>query len=93
MLLKYKCNLCSNEITKYFSSMKDAAPYLQCECHGVLEKQLPDFSTTSFETVDNGNMYRRVELRKDAVAKAREKGDNYIKTLNDRERVIKKNEN
>ena len=65
---------------------------MQCECSGILEKQLPEFSTSSFETVDNGNMVKKVELRKDAVEKARAKGDNFIKKMDERERVIKKNE-
>lgn len=93
MLIKYKCNLCSNEIKKLYQGEQKIAPFLTCACSGVLEKQIPDFSTSSFETVDNGNMNRRVELRKDASKKAREKGDNYIRRMAERERVTKKDEN
>jgi len=57
-----------------------------------MEKQLPEFSTTSVETVDNGAMARKVELRKDAIALAKEKGDNYIKTMDTRGRILKKDE-
>lgn len=92
MILLYKCNLCGNECKKYYGTDAKIAPFLQCECSGVLEKQLPEFNTNTFETVDNGNMGKRVELRKDAVNKARAKGDDYIKKMEDRNRVIKKNE-
>jgi hypothetical protein len=92
MLLKYRCNLCGNEISKLFSSKSMSAPFLACECGGIMEKCLPDFSTTSFEIVDNGNMHKKVELRKDAVIKAKEKGDIYIKKMEDREKIIKKEE-
>lgn len=92
MIILYKCNLCGNSIKKYFGEGAKVAPFLQCECKGVLEKQLPEFSTTSFETVDNGNMAKKVELRKDAVKLAKAKGDDYIKKMEDRNRIIKKNE-
>lgn len=92
MMILFKCNLCDNSIKKVFSGDAKIPPYLTCQCSGVLEKQLPEFSTSSFEVVDNGNMQRRVELRKDATLKAKEKGDIYIKTMNDREKVLKKSE-
>ena len=90
MIVLFKCNLCGNEIKKYFKDKKDMPPFLTCECSGVLEKQLPDFDFVSLETVDNGNMARKVELRKDAVNRFKEKGDVYIKNMKDRERLIKK---
>lgn len=93
MLVKYKCNLCGNSISKYYSTNQKVVGFIQCECKGVMEKQLPEFSTSSFETVDNGNMAKKVELRKDAVQKARAKGDDYIKKMEERNRVIKKDEN
>jgi hypothetical protein len=93
MLILYRCNLCSNEIKKLYQPSALRAPFLYCQCGGVLEKQLPDFSVNSFETVDNGNMAKKVQLRKDAVEKAKEKGDNYTKTMMEREKVIKKDEN
>lgn len=92
MLVKFKCNLCSNDTKKLFQK-KDLVPhYLQCSCGGIMEKQVPDFAMASYETVDNGNMPRRVELRKDAAAKAKEKGDNYIKIQENRDRITKKEE-
>lgn len=90
MLIKFKCNLCGNEITKLLSVRP---PFLECECKGVMEPQLPEFSTTSVEVVDTGTMIKKVELRKDAIVKAKEKGDQYIKTLETRNRILKKDEN
>lgn len=92
MMILYRCNLCKNEIKKVFSPTAKIAPFLTCHCSGVLEKQLPDFSTSSFETVDNGNMARKVELRKDAAMKSRQKGDVYIETMRKREKGFKKDE-
>lgn len=57
-----------------------------------MEKELPDISTSSVEVVDNGAMVKRVELRKDAAAKAREKGDIYIKTMDERDSILKKSD-
>ena len=90
MLINFKCNLCGNEIKKYFKEKKDVPPFLTCECSGVLEKQLPQFDFASLETVDNGAMARKVELRKDAAIRFKEKGDIHLKNLKDRERIIKK---
>lgn len=90
MLLKYKCNLCDNSITKYFKSKKDVTPFFYCECGGVLEKQIPNFGVSSVEIVDNGNMSRRVELKKDAIKNAKEKGDKYIEKMESRESVFNK---
>jgi hypothetical protein len=90
MIIKYKCNLCENTIKKLYHRGDKMPGFLQCECSGVMEKELPDVSTSSVEVVDNGVMARKVELRKDAVAKAKEKGDNYIKAMDARERPLKK---
>jgi hypothetical protein len=57
-----------------------------------MEKQMPEFGTTSLETVDNGNMIRKVELRKDAIHRFKERGDIYLKNLEERERHIKKDD-
>lgn len=93
MLMKYKCNICGNEIEKLFKVKAEVTPFMHCgECGGILEKQLPEFATSSVETVDTGVMQKRVELRKDATQKARQKGDNYIKMLESRDRIIKKDE-
>ena len=92
MMVRYKCNLCENEISKIYKSKDKQPPFLQCECSGVMEKQLPDFGTSSLEIVDNGAMARKVELRKDAVERFKEKGDIYIKTMNERDKILKKDE-
>lgn len=93
MLLLFKCNLCSNEIKKLFGPDDKRPGFLQCECGGVMEVQQPDFSTTSVEVVDNGQMIKKVELRKDAVMKAKEKGDRYIETMETRDKILRKDEN
>lgn len=85
-ILKFKCNLCGNETKKLFKSSDKIPHFLTCECSGVLEKELPDFSTTTVETVDNGIQPRRLEIRKDAQAKFKERGENYIKTMNERDK-------
>lgn len=92
MLIKYKCNLCDNFIKKLYSQNDKMPGFLSCQCGGVMEKELPNISTTSLEVVDTGTMIKKVELRRDAVLKAREKGDNIIKTLESRERILKKDE-
>ena len=92
MMLVFKCNLCTNEIKKLFGSGDKRPAFLRCECSGVMEVQLPDFSTSSVEVVDTGSMTKKVELRKDAVQKAKEKGDSYIKTIETRDRILKKDE-
>jgi DNA-directed RNA polymerase subunit RPC12/RpoP len=92
MMVLYKCNLCDNEIKKLYQDKAMQAPYLVCECGGVLEKCLPNFDTSSVEVVDTGAMSRKVELRKDAAKRFKEKGDIYIKNTQDRERILKKNE-
>ena len=55
-----------------------------------MELQNPEFGVTSLEVVDNGNMIKKVELRRDASAKAKERGDIYAKTMAERDSVIKK---
>jgi hypothetical protein len=57
-----------------------------------MERQLPNFSMSSVEIVDNGAMSRKVELRKDAIEHSKQKGDIYIKTMNERDRILKKDE-
>ena len=92
MMIIYKCNLCDNSIKKIFSSDVKRPAFLHCECRGVMEPALPEVSTTSVEVVDNGNMVKQVELRRDAALKAREKGDKYIKAMEERELGNKKDE-
>jgi len=90
--MKYKCVLCENSIQKFFQNQASTLPYLNCACGGIMEKQFPDFGVSSFEVIDTGTMPKKVELRKDAIAKAKEKGDIYIKTMNERDSVIKKDQ-
>lgn len=92
MLIKYKCNLCDNEIQKYFHKTDKQANFLNCQCGGVLERQVPDFGTSSLEYVDNGALAKRVELRKDAAARAKERGDKYIEAKANAATVLGKKE-
>lgn len=85
MLIRYKCNLCTNEIKKIISNPKDIAGYLNCFCGGVLERQVADVSSSSAEIVDNGNMARQVELRKDIANNLKERGDKFIEMLETRD--------
>jgi hypothetical protein len=90
MMVKYKCNLCFNEIKKIFNNPQEQAGYLKCFCGGVLERQLPDVSTSSIEIVDNGNMTKRVELRKDIANRLRERGDKYSEMIESRDKPTEK---
>jgi hypothetical protein len=92
MLIKYKCNLCDNEIQKYFHRGDKQANFLSCQCGGVLERQVPDFGTSSLEYVDTGVSAKRVELRKDAAARAKERGDKYIEAKSSSASVLGKKE-
>lgn len=69
---------------------KDIPGFLNCECGGVMEKQMPEFAMNSVETVDNGNMAKSVTIRRDAAQKRKQKGDLYIKEMEDREKIVKK---
>jgi hypothetical protein len=93
LIIKYVCNLCGNSIKKLYGQNDKVAGFLNCSCYGVMEKELPDISTSSVEIVDTGTMVRKVELRKDAVYKAKEKGDTYSKTMDQRDRILKKEDN
>lgn len=92
MMMVYKCNLCNNLIKKLYNNNNEVAGFLQCSCGGVMEKQMPNISTSSIEMVDNGAMAKRVELRKDAVQRMKERQDTYIKTIEERDRVLKKDD-
>lgn len=95
MIILYKCNLCDNSIKKYYANGVKQPGFLTCACGGVLERQVPDFGTSSLEVVDNGVMQKKVELRKDANIRSKERGDIYIKTQQERDSIlgIKKDEN
>lgn len=85
MLVEYQCNLCFNKIRKIYNDVKDVKGYLECHCGGVMEKQLPEVSTSSMEVVDTGNMARKVELRKDITNKLRERGDKVLEIMEKRD--------
>lgn len=89
MLVRYKCNLCNNEIKKIVDADK-VAGYLNCFCGGVCEKQLPEISTSSLEVVDNGNMARQVELRHDIKNRLKDRGDKLAETLEQRDKPTDK---
>lgn len=92
MLVLYKCNLCDNSIKKIYKTDQKQPGFLSCQCGGVMEKSLPNINTSSIEIIDNGLQQKRVELRKDAHERMKERGDKYIETLEERERVIKKHD-
>jgi hypothetical protein len=88
-ILLFKCNLCDNKIKKMIRDGEQVPAFLSCECGGVMEKDLPDISTTSVEVLDNGFQARRTEVRKDAKRKFKERGDLYVKTMEERDKVKK----
>jgi hypothetical protein len=90
MVILYRCNLCANEIKKLYLGVAKKAGFLKCECGGNMEQQLPNVSTSSFEVVDNGNMEQKIYLRKDAKKLAQEKGDAYIRKIEEREDPLRK---
>lgn len=92
MLVVYKCEICGNIAKKLFKTKKDRLDSLECSCSGKMTRQLPEFGVSSFEVVDNGAMNKKVELRKDATERFKERGDIYIKEMEDRERIIKRDE-
>lgn len=63
--IRYKCNLCDNEITKFVFKKEDFRGYLTCHCGGVLERVLKAPTVRTVEVLDNGVMPRRVEQQKD----------------------------
>ena len=94
MIVLFKCNLCDNFIKKLYAKNIKQPNFLNCHCGGIMERQVPEFGTSSLEIVDNGNMNKKVELRKDANQRSKERGDIYIKNMEERESVlgIKKDE-
>ena len=89
-MVLYKCNLCKNEIKKIYKTAKEQAGYLECYCGGVLERQLPSVSMASIEVVDNGNMARKVELRKDITQRLKERGDKLLEEMDNRDKPLDK---
>ena len=90
MMVKYKCNVCGNTIKKIYKQSKDKAGYLTCYCGGVLERQMGEISSTSIEIVDNGNMARQVELRKDVVQHLKDRGDKLLEEMENRDKPVDK---
>lgn len=58
----YQCNLCPNKIKKFYNSQKEVKGYLNCECGGVMERQLSSPSSNSKQYVDNGVQAKRTEV-------------------------------
>jgi len=58
----YRCNLCPNKITKFYTNVKDIKGYLSCECGGVMERRLSAPSLNSKQYADNGLQARRTEV-------------------------------
>jgi hypothetical protein len=84
--------LCGNTTKKLYKTGQPQPGFLICHCSGVLEKALPNVNTSSVEIYDNGLMAKKVELRKDAAERMKERGDIHIKTMDERETVIKKHD-
>jgi hypothetical protein len=76
MLIKFKCNNCENSITKFFNSVVDVPPFLDCGQCGVgkLERQLGAPTSKSTQIIDNGIQARQVEVSNEVVEKERNKG-------------------
>lgn len=92
MLVKFKCNLCDNSIRKLIKEKKDIPFYLTCDCGGVMEKTLPEITTSSVEVVDNGFANKRLEVRKGINEKANQRGQAMIDALEDRNKLVTKTE-
>lgn len=93
MIVKYKCQNCGNTITKLFKSSDKPKPFLECGvCGGVLEKELPNISMSSVEVVDNGAMVKKVELRRDAVERYKQRSVDFAKMMENRGRILKDEE-
>lgn len=88
-ILLFSCNLCDNKIKKIIKDGESVPAFLNCECGGVMEKDLPDISTITVEVLDNGFQARRTEVRKDAKRKFKERGGLYVKTMDERDKVKK----
>lgn len=76
-MITFKCNNpdCDNQITKFFSKMKDVSPFLDCgECGtGKLERQLGAPTSKSTQIIDNGVQARKVEVMNEVVEKERDR--------------------
>lgn len=92
MLIKFKCNLCDNHIRKLIKEKKDIPFFLTCDCGGVMEKTLPEITTTSVEVVDNGYANKRLEIRKGINEKAAQRGQQMIDNLENRDKLVTKTE-
>lgn len=75
MLIYYKCNNCSNAITKFYRSHKDVASFFDCgHCSiGKLERQMEAPTSKTTQVVDNGGLTKDIELLDAVVEKEREK--------------------
>ena len=80
MMIRFVCNNpdCGNEITKYYKSAKDIAPFLDCGACGTgkLGRTLGAPSSKSTQVVDNGHQARKTELLNAVVEREQEKINN-----------------
>lgn len=74
-MVNFKCNnpKCDNEITKFYTKIKDIVPSLDCGACGTgkLERQLGAPSAKSTQVIDNGVQARKTEVMNDVVEKER----------------------
>lgn len=79
MMIKFLCNNpdCGNNIEKFYTKVKDIAPFLDCGSCGTgkLERVLGAPSSKSTQFVDNGVQAKRVEVMNVVVEKEQEKID------------------
>lgn len=77
MIIKFVCNNpdCGNHITKYYKSLKDVTPFLDCGACGTgkLERTLAAPSSKSTQFIDNGAQARRVEVMQEVVEQEQDK--------------------
>lgn len=77
MMITYVCNNpdCDNNISKYYKTAKDIAPFLDCGACGTgkLERQLGAPTAKSTQFVDNGVQARKVEVMNAVVEREQEK--------------------
>ena len=79
MLLKYKCNLCDNQIEKLVQRLDEARGAVPCQCGGWLERQLSAPSSNAVESVDDGITIKPVHFDRERYNMARQQGDDILR--------------
>jgi hypothetical protein len=77
MVFVFKCNLCGNNIRKLFAGPAKRPPFLNCQCGGIMEVQLPEFSTTTTETVAMPGQTKKAVWRSGAQETNKENKQKY----------------